>query len=508
MKRIRVTLSIAIAMFYAALGACKDPGTANVRFPAVAGSFYSSNPDKLKQAIQQFLQDSKAFPIENPVAIVVPHAGYIYAGQIYADAYRQVMGRHYDIVVILGVNHTTGGFQGVSLGDYTAFRTPLGDAPVDEKVTAALLSACKDCTRDRVVHIGEHSIEVQIPFVQLLFPNARIVPAIIHPPDYEMSTRFGNALAKVLKGKRALIVISSDLSHYPDSKNAVKADRSTLEAIATLQPAKFASLMRDLNAPNLDTRACGEAAILAGMTAAKGLGATRGVVVGYANSGDVAVGDPSRTVGYGAVILAAGPAPGDAKVFSSVAPPSRASPLQDSEKRILLKLARETIRRYLATGTVPLVRNLPARMNFAQGAFVTLRKLGELRGCIGHIPPDFELGKIVANVSMLSAFEDRRFAPVRMDELEDIEIEISVLTPMKPIASAEEIVPGRDGVQISKAGRTAVFLPQVATEQNWDRTEMLENLCFKGALPSGCWRHEASLRTFQAEVFSESQFKQ
>jgi AmmeMemoRadiSam system protein B/AmmeMemoRadiSam system protein A len=508
MRRIRaLTLLAVAALFHMAFGACGDSGPTNVRFPAVAGRFYPSDPAKLKQAIRQFLQDSKVFPLENPIALVVPHAGYIYAGQICADAYRQVMGRQYDVIVILGVNHTTAGFSGVSLGNYTAFRTPLGDAPVDEKITAALLSKCKDCKRDRVVHIGEHSIEVQVPFVQELFPNAKIVPAIIHPPDFQMCTRFGQALAQVLKGRRALIVMSSDLSHYPDSGNAARADRATLEAIATLQPEKFASLMRDLNAPNLETRACGEAAILAGMTAAKALGATRAVAVGCANSGDVAVGDPSRAVGYGAMVLAGGSSPSDMKILGRAARPSQASPLQDSEKKLLLKLARETIRRYLATETVPLARNFPARMNFTQGAFVTLRKHGELRGCIGHIPPDFELGKTVATVSMLSAFEDRRFAPVQVNELEDIEIEISVLTPMKPIASADEIVPGRDGVHISKAGRSAVFLPQVATENNWDRTELLENLCAKGVLPAGCWEHDAKLQTFQAEVFSESQFR-
>jgi AmmeMemoRadiSam system protein A len=146
-------------------------------------------------------------------------------------------------------------------------------------------------------------------------------------------------------------------------------------------------------------------------------------------------------------------------------------------------------------------------MRFAQGAFVTLRKHGELRGCIGHIAPDFELCKAVAAVSMLAAFEDRRFAPVQMSEMESIDIEVSVLTPMKRIASAEEIVAGRDGVYISKAGRNAVFLPQVATENNWDRAELLENLCVKGALPAGCWKQDANLQTFQAEVFSESQFK-
>jgi AmmeMemoRadiSam system protein B/AmmeMemoRadiSam system protein A len=445
--------------------------------------------------------------MEKPVALIAPHAGYIFAGQIYADAYRQVMGRHYDVVVILGVNHTTAGFSGISLGGFSAFRTPLGDARTDEDVTSALLSKCKDCTRDREVHIGEHSIEVQIPFVQVLFPKAKIVPAILHLPDINMCTRFGQALAEVLRGRHALIVVSSDLSHYPDSKNATKADSATLKSIATLEPARVAALMQKLDAPNLDTRACGEASILAGMTAAKALGATRAVAVGYANSGDIAVGDSSRAVGYGAMVLAPGSLPSDTKILDRAAPPSKASPLQNSEKKALLKFARETIRRYLTTQTVPLARNFPARMDFPQGAFVTLKENGQLRGCIGHIPSDYELGKTVGAMAIHAAIYDPRFVPVQLNELENIEIEISVLTPMQPIASPDEIIVGRDGVVMFKGDRSAVFLPQVAVENHWDRIQMLENLCSKGGWPAGCWKRDTRLEVFQAEVFDESQFK-
>ena len=286
------------------LAACSNPASNEVRPPAVAGSFYPSDPGKLKLAIQKFLEDSPSLEIETPIAILAPHAGYIYAGQIYADAYRQVMGKRYDVIVILGTNHTTGGFSGVSLGDYSAFRTPLGDVQIDQEVVSALLKESKDCRRDREVHIKEHSVEVQVPFIQTLFPQAKIVPAVIYPPDLDLCKRFGEALARVLSDRRALIVISTDLSHYPAASEAVKVDRSTLETITKLDIRQIASLMRSLNVPNLDTRACGEASILAGLTAAKLLGAKSAIVAGYANSGDVAIGDQSRAVGYGAVVLA------------------------------------------------------------------------------------------------------------------------------------------------------------------------------------------------------------
>jgi AmmeMemoRadiSam system protein A len=369
-----------------------------------------------------------------------------------------------------------------------------------------LLAESRDCRRSREVHIGEHSIEVQLPFIQVLFPKARIVPAVIHPPDYRLCIRFGEALAKVLKNRRALIVASSDLSHYPSHKDGARVDRLTLETIASLDPARISSLMRILDAPNLDTRACGEAAILAGVTAAKALGAARAVLAGYANSGDIPIGDALRTVGYGALVLAAGNAPNRISVMGRSAP-SKASPLQVPEKKMLLAFARETILRYLTTQTVPLARNFPARMDFPQGAFVTLKNAGQLRGCIGRLAGDIELGKTVGAVAWQAAFDDPRFAPVRLDELKNLEIEISVLTPMKPITTSDEIVVGRDGVLMSKAGASAVFLPQVAVENNWSKPEMLDNLCIKAGLTAGCWKRDARFQVFQAEVFGESEFR-
>ena len=509
MKRSLVLAAAALAILasYAGSILCGNPKPSDTRPPAVAGQFYPADPQKLKLAIQQYLQDSVEIPMEKPLALIVPHAGYIYSGQICADAFRQVAGRSYDVVVLLGVNHTTGNFSGISLGNYGSFRTPLGDSLVDEEITSALLAECTDCNRNREVHAREHSIEVQLPFVQTLFPNARIVPAIIHPPDSKMCMRFGKALGKVLNGRQALIVISSDLSHYPTNTNAEKADSLTLTTIATMDPSQVISVMRVLDLPNLETRACGEAAILAGMTAAKALGATRAVVASYANSGDVPGGDTARAVGYGAVILTSGKTPSSTAGLNRAAAPSRATPLQKSEKKILLAFARESIHRYLTTQTVPLARNLPVRANFPQGAFVTLRKAGQLRGCIGHIPGDTALGKTVGSMAVQAAFGDPRFAPVEINELKNLEIEISVLTPMKAIASANEIVVGRDGVLMSAAGTSAVFLPQVATENHWDRAEMLDNLCMKAGLQAGCWKRNAKFQVFQAEVFSEAQFR-
>ena len=497
------TVTIIIGIYFI-FSACGSSQSLKVRPAAVSGQFYPSNPQTLRLAIQQFLKDSPEMSLDKPIALIVPHAGYIYSGQICADAYRQVMNHNYDVIAILGVNHTTAGFEGISLGDYSAFSTPLGNVPVDEEIISELLKECSDCKRSHEVHVKEHSIEVQLPFLQVLFPKAKIIPAIIYPADYPMCERFGKALARVLKNKQALIIASSDLSHYPDYTDAKKADCLTLKTIASLDTKRVASLMKVLDVPNLETRACGEAAILAAMTAAKDLGATRATVTGFANSGDVPIGKRTGTVGYGSVVFTQGTAPSNTSMLDQPTPQSTASPFQDSEKKSLLAFAREAIRRYLTTQTVPLARNFPPRLYFPQGAFVTLKKAGQLRGCIGRLIGDVGLGQTVAAMALQAAFNDPRFPPVALSELKDLQIEISVLTPLRPIASPEEIVIGRDGVLMATSGTSAVFLPQVAVENNWDRNEMLENLCRKAGLKAACWKHDAQFRTFQAEVFSES----
>jgi AmmeMemoRadiSam system protein B len=159
--------AIVSLIVYAVLSACGYSGQPNVRPAAVSGSFYPSDARQLKLAVQKFLDGSHEIPMERPIALVVPHAGYIYSGQIGADAYRQVMGRSYDVIVVLGTNHTTAGFKGISFGDYDSFRTPLGDIPVDESVVSALLAEDSDCGRSRAVHIGEHSIPLSRRFSRM-----------------------------------------------------------------------------------------------------------------------------------------------------------------------------------------------------------------------------------------------------------------------------------------------------------------------------------------------------
>lgn len=478
------------------------------RRAAFAGRFYPSDPRKLAAAIDGFLEDAVAPFADRPIAVVCPHAGYIFSGQIAADAYKQASRHDYDLVVILGVNHTTAGFRDVSIYPGGGFETPLGTAEIDEGLARALIAADKRFVFDAAVHAREHSIEVQVPFIQRIFPGAKILPAIVGSPEPDLCARFGETLAKAVAGRKVLIVASCDLSHFPAYDDARRVDAETLRAIAALDPGAFRSAvsakMRE-GVAELATCACGEAAVLAAIAAARRLGATGGRVISCANSGDTAVGDRSRVVGYGAVAFVA--AEGADTLVPERKPRIGASPgasLSADEKRALLSHARKTIERYLTTETVPLARGFASALDINRGAFVTLRKNGELRGCIGHMAEDLPLGQAVGYCALQAAFNDRRFTPVELRELALIDIEISVLTPYEAVAGYEDIRIGRDGVLLKKDGRSAVFLPSVAVEQGWTRDEMLSHLSVKAGLPSDAWRKGAEFYTFRADAFGES----
>ena len=475
-----------------------------VREPAVAGKFYPTDPGKLRRAVNFYLDHALEPDGHKPLVLVAPHAGYVYSGQICADAWRQAKGHRYDLVVLLGTNHTAAGFSGVSIIPGGMYRTPLGDAKLDEGIAAALTAADPAFSYRAAVHRREHSVEVQVPFAQVLFPNTPIVAAVVGTDDPALCDRFGRALADTVKGRNALIVASTDLSHYPTYEDACRVDRTVLAAAATMDPAAVRELIQvqmGHRIANLSTCACGAAPLTAAMCAAKHLGAKGARIVSYANSGDALVGRPQRVVGYGAVAFSASYS--TAPSFPEPLPADPEAALGDSQKKALLSLARATVTEVLKAGALPLPRSADPALNAHRGAFVTLKKNGQLRGCIGRMTADWPLQRAVGAMALQAAFNDRRFKQVSGKELAHLEIEISVLTPFHPVSGPEAIRIGTDGVLLKKDSRSAVYLPQVAVEQGWDKEEMLEHLCRKAGLPPGAWKEGAQLLTFQATVFSE-----
>jgi len=279
-----------------------------------------------------------------------------------------------------------------------------------------------------------------------------------------------------------------------------------LKTIAGSDPAEISSVMQDQvdeNISGLATCACGEASILAAVIYSNEIGAGSASVISYSNSGYNPIGSTDRVVGYGAVVFSKGKKIIQKDVDKVMSDNSYV--LSTADKKELLKYARETIDQYFETRTVPLPGNINPDLKIKRGAFVTLKKHSKLRGCIGHMAEDTPLSTIIGAMALQAAFNDRRFNPLSHDELPEVEIEISVLTPFTKIKNADDIQLGLDGVIVKKGGRQAVFLPQVATETGWSKEMFLDQLCYKAGLDAGDWK-SSELFTFQADVFSESDF--
>ena len=462
-----------------------------IRPAAFAGTWYPGKPDELRSTVDNFLTAVQAVD-GAPIALIVPHAGYPYSGQVAAAGFKQLAQGAYDVAVIVGADHAEPISNPIAVYPDGGFETPLGVVPVDAGLAQALIAADPRIKADPVAHQGEHVIEIELPFLQRVCPRCKIVPVLIGTSDPAVVQALGDALAKVLPGRQAVMIASSDLSHYPAYADAVAVDGDTLSAIETGDPTVVrstidASMARAKGA--LLTCACGESAILAVMRAAKQLGADTVNVLRYANSGDAAGGDKSQVVGYGAVML------------WRYEPPQ----LSAEQRATLLTAARTAIAEHLKTGQIPEAPAGDPVLDRPAGAFVTLTKTGELRGCIGHMAADAPMVRNIQEMAVAAAESDPRFPALTPEELGRVKLEISVLSPLRRVTDTNAIRVGTDGLMIVKYGASGVFLPQVPVQEGWDRGAYLENLCLKAGLERGCWKENAKLYAFTAVVFGEDE---
>ena len=470
--------------------------SAKVRPAAVAGSFYPADPNELAKMVDGFLAKATPPPLTGVVALVAPHAGYEYAGQVAAYSYALLKGRKFDRVVVIAPSHYES-FGFASVYDGAAYTTPLGQVPVDRAFAAKLATMSKSIKLSGLGHTPtpdkpEHALEDQLPFLQRVLGQFQLVPIIIGDQSYETCRALGLALAKLMQGTNTLIVASSDLSHYHPYAEAVKIDHKTLKAIEEWD---YLSMARNFDPRVNIWEACGGYPIIAAMIASERLGASQAKVLNYANSGDVPAGDKGRVVGYGAVAFVKP----QARAGSSEAPFS----LSQREKDELLKIARKSVEsavrdhkqyEYSPVGFEALAQE--------RGAFVTLKEHGQLRGCIGYVAPVKPLSITVRDVAMFAALRDTRFRPVSAGELGALEYEISVLSPLRRVLDVKEIRVGQHGLIMKKGDIEGLLLPQVPVEEKWDRATFLEQTCYKAGLPGNCWQDaDTDIFRFTALVF-------
>ena len=466
-----------------------------IRQPAVAGQFYSQNKNQLEKDILAYLEEAKpvAPTDQSTIGLLVPHAGYQFSGPVAAWGYKLLVGRKIDTVILIGQSHHQS-FDSAIIDGCDSWQTPLGEVPIDVKSRDELVNS-SNLKIDSQVHRLEHSLEVQLPFLQVaLKPGFKILPILVGDDFPTEAQIIAYHLSEIINQNNAIFIISSDLSHYPDYYQADLSDHEILKAILSGSVEKFQDTVAEINQkniPNLLTPACGQGAIKIGLHLAKTLKINSIKILRSANSGDFG-GGKDKVVGYGAVGF-----------FGE----ERSSLLNQQEQKILLDIAVQAIEGYARTKMEPdfqKFRPTEDFLNRKRGVFVTIKENSQLRGCIGTVKPIYPIWLGVAKMAISAAFRDPRFQPVSVDELPKLEYEISILSPCQKINDWRMIKLGQDGVMVFGQGGSGVFLPQVAEETGWDLETFLSHLCAdKAGLPANSWRNgTAELCVFQVQKFS------
>jgi len=494
MNRTRTAIAVAAAIIVVAAvfivaRTCQTgepPPKRAARPAAVAGMFYPGEAEELRRTVRKHLDAAKPEELGDVRALVAPHAGYPYSGPVAAFGFKAIEGRHYDTVIIMAPSHRYP-LRGASIPNVEGYETPLGTVPLSPLADALRREEVFDDVPD--AHAEEHSIEVELPFLQVVLGEFELVPILVGDADAEAMA------AAILKhlDDTTLIIASSDLSHYAPYDVAKQFDGFTVQTIAE-EDSELIELCQ----------ACGKTPIATLLRIARAKG-WHPHVLDVRNSGDTA-GDKSRVVGYCSVAFTK-----EAEPFQ---PPERSSkPLDEDEQKTLLELARASLEAAAKGQPAPAPDESKLTDNLRRrgGAFVTLTKHGELRGCIGHILPYDTLYESVIQNAAAAALQDPRFPRVREEELDEIHVEVSVLTvPRRLTASSpdellKKLEPGKDGVYLVVGPYTSTYLPQV-WDNLPDKADFMARLSVKAGLRADTWRSSAArVFIYHAQVFEEEQ---
>lgn len=480
-----------------------------VRKPAVAGQFYPEQKEDLLAVLENFLAKAEApFENKNIRGLILPHAGYPFSGSVAAYGAKLLQGREIERVILIGSSHNHL-LDKATIDGGDIWQTPLGDVFIDKDLAEKLSSESYFETDSRP-HEREHSLEVELPFLQFALQDFKLLPILVsHKMDREKIDLIAHALLKAID-KKTVVVASTDLSHYPAYKAAQYVDKKVLDAILTGDIANLEETIENLKSEQidgLDTCLCAHSAVEILMEIMGQSGAGDEIkLLKYANSGDVEIGDRSKVVGYGALAFLGEPYDYQISLVDSLE-----QEMDRAVEKKILEIARNAVDTYVKEGFLPDLNPSEPILNEELGAFVTLKKDNQLRGCMGRFVSskgdiNLPLYGVVSQMAMIAASKDPRFEPVSEEELGDLEYEISVLSPLRKIDDWREIKLGKHGVQVSKNGQSGIFLPQVATENNWDLETFMDTLCKqKAGLPADAWKNdpEADLYIFTAHIISE-----
>ncbi|WP_242689770.1 AmmeMemoRadiSam system protein B [Sulfurimonas aquatica] len=458
------------------------------REPAVSGSFYPSNPTELLSQINLAFKETKKFEQKEINAIIVPHAGYVFSGSIAATAYNTLTKKYKNIFLIGSSHHIN--IDGVSIYNRGNYQTPLGEVQVNKTIVNELMKNNSFISYEEDAHKKEHTLEVQLPFLQAIYKSdMQIVPIIMATSEIDTIMKMSKALEPYFNDEN-LFVISTDLSHYPNYEDAQKVDMNILNALTKNSPFKLIDAIVENESSkkeNLQTSACGWSSLLTllYLTQEKDY---KYEILEYKNSGDTKYGEKDRVVGYGAM-----------RVFKN----SEEFFLEQNEKDQLKEIAKLSLYEAVINNKKVAVdtEKLSNKSKLPLGAFVTLYKDKKLKGCIGRFEPKEPLYDVITDMAISASRHDTRFTPVQKDELKDIEIEISVLTPRRKVNSIDEVIIGKHGIYVSYGAKNGTYLPKVATDMNWSAEEFVKSCCEQkaGIAKEDC--KNAELYVYEAIVF-------
>ncbi|WP_455756217.1 AmmeMemoRadiSam system protein B [Sulfurimonas sp.] len=455
---------------------------------AVSGSFYSSDKNELSTQLDTLFKNSKTFSKQDINAIIVPHAGYVFSAKTATTAYKTLHKKYKNIFLIGSSHHVNiNGASIYNIGDYI---TPLGKVKVNQEIVSELMAKSKYFTYEKNAHAKEHTLEVQLPFLQKIYGDElNIVPIIMATSELSTIQAVSKALEPYFNDDN-LFVISTDLSHYPSYDDANIVDMKTLNSIATNNTQAFIDNIvknEQSSIDNLQTSACGWSSVLTLMYLTQNSN-YQYEILEYINSGGTEYGDKQKVVGYGAVRVYK-----DTKEFF----------LTQDEKDELKEIAKLSLYEAITKNQRIVIdeSKVSTKLKMPLGAFVTLYKDGALRGCIGRFEPNQPLYDVVVDMAIASALQDTRFNKVTQEELVDISLEISVLTPRKKISSIDEIVIGKHGIYIQKGFKNGTYLPHVSTQMGWNVEEFVRSCAVEKAGMNSDEYRDAELFTYEAIVF-------
>ncbi len=435
------------------------------RKAAFAGQFYSGEKNELTNQLQQLFKKVVSNSAENHQlqAVISPHAGYIFSGEVAASAFKQIPeNKDYKRVFVLASSHQYS-FNGASVYCNGNYETPLGEIKVDTKLSKELIDSCKIFTNKPEVHQNEHSLEVQLPFLQYkLGNNILLVPIILGTNSASDYQQIATALKPWFTPEN-LFVISTDFSHYPEYNNAVDIDNKTASAICSKQAKLLQTVLNEnkkQGIENLATSLCGWTSVLTLLHLTEN-GNFHFEKISYQNSGDAKLyGNKNRVVGYWAIAIY--------REYDSLV-------VSEKERVEIIEKTQRAIQTYLEKGRegkLLQAKSSSGILNELTGVFVSIYIKNKLRGCVGGFAQKKTLNELVQEMAVAAA-RDRRFVNVKLEELKDMELEISVLSPLKKIGSIDEIELGKHGIFIRQGINTGTFLPQVAEKTGWDVEQFL-----------------------------------